>query len=42
MFLSGFGPRPVSGNVDEIGVEPAHMQGRFESLAYPCLLEGLI
>lgn len=28
IFLSGVGPRPVSGSVDEAGVEPAHMPGR--------------
>lgn len=32
IFLSGFGPRPVSGDVDEMGVEPAHMPGDFERL----------
>lgn len=28
IFLSGVGPRPVSGSVAETGVKPAHMPGR--------------
>lgn len=28
IFLSGVGPRPVSGNVVETGAQPAHMPGR--------------
>lgn len=27
IFLSGFGPKPVSGNVDETGAQSAHMPG---------------
>lgn len=30
IFLSGVGPRSGGGNVEETGVEPAHMPGDFE------------
>lgn len=40
LFLSGFGPRPVSGNEDETGVELSICQGDFERLPSLSLLSG--